>query len=83
VNSPGPDLIFIVERIDQVRECLDDMHSARPAMPPFAAIHGTTLTHWDIRSDNICITSHCVKLIDRPASCLSNPKLDLGAARCN
>jgi hypothetical protein len=26
------------------------------------------LTHWDIRSDNICITSHSVKSIDLPAS---------------
>lgn len=39
---------------------------------------GTTLTHWDIRSDNICITQRGVKLIDWPASCLSNPKLDFG-----
>ena len=110
------------ERIDRVRDCLDEMHGTRAAMPPFAAIHGrvsgwndvaanpaeflslkmassawlekslplllqaesacstegTALTHWDIRSDNICITSHGVKLIDWPASCLSNPKLDLG-----
>ena len=110
------------ERIESVRECLDDLHSTRPAMPQFATIHGrvsgwndvaadpaeflslnmassawlekslpallqaegacstdgTALTHWDIRSDNICITSHSVKLIDWPASCLSNPKLDLG-----
>jgi hypothetical protein len=39
---------------------------------------GAVLTHWDIRSDNICITPRGVKLIDWPASCLSNPKLDLG-----
>jgi hypothetical protein len=39
---------------------------------------GTALTHWDIRSDNICITARGAKLIDWPASCLSNPKLDLG-----
>jgi thiamine kinase-like enzyme len=39
---------------------------------------GTALTHWDIRSDNICIAPGGVKLIDWPASCLSNPKLDFG-----
>lgn len=39
---------------------------------------GTALTHWDIRSDNICFTPEGVKLIDWPASCLSNPKLDFG-----
>jgi thiamine kinase-like enzyme len=110
------------ESIDQVRECLDEMHRARPAMPSFEAIHGrvsgwndvaadpaeflslnaassvwlekslpvllqaenacstagTALTHWDIRSDNICIASRGAKLIDWPASCLSNPKLDFG-----
>lgn len=110
------------QRVDRVRECLDELHAARPAMPPYAAIHGrvsgwndvaadpagflslnvastawldkslpallqaegdcstegNALTHWDIRSDNICITSQGVKLIDWPASCLSNPKLDLG-----
>lgn len=27
------------ERIDRVRECLDEMHAARPVMPPFPAIH--------------------------------------------
>jgi thiamine kinase-like enzyme len=110
------------DRIEQVRECLDEMHGTRPAMPSYEAIHGRlsgwndvaadpaeflslkmassewldkslptlmkaesacstageALTHWDIRSDNLCITPHGVKLIDWPASCLSNPKLDLG-----
>lgn len=40
--------------------------------------NGTALTHWDIRSDNICLTPHGVKLIDWPASCRSNAKLDFG-----
>jgi hypothetical protein len=39
---------------------------------------GDALTHWDIRSDNICIMPGGAKLIDWPAACLSNPKLDLG-----
>ena len=39
---------------------------------------GEALTHWDIRSDNICITPSGAKLIDWAAACRSNPKLDLG-----
>jgi len=39
---------------------------------------GASLTHWDIRSDNICITNGAVKFIDWGGACLSNPKLDTG-----
>ena len=39
---------------------------------------GEALTHWDIRSDNICVTPEGAKLIDWAAACRSNPKLDLG-----
>lgn len=39
---------------------------------------GDNLTHWDLRSDNICITEERVKFIDWNGACLSNPKLDLG-----
>jgi hypothetical protein len=39
---------------------------------------GDALTHWDLRSDNICITQRGVKFIDWAEACLSNPKLDLG-----
>ena len=39
---------------------------------------GDSLCHWDIRSDNICITEDRVVLVDWNLACLSNPKLDLG-----
>jgi|TARA_Y100000310_G_scaffold345482_1_gene465506 Ser/Thr protein kinase RdoA (MazF antagonist) len=39
---------------------------------------GQDLTHWDIRSDNICICHRTIKLIDWNNACLGNPKLDLG-----
>lgn len=39
---------------------------------------GAALTHWDLRSDNICITSRGVKFVDWAEACLSNPELDLG-----
>ena len=40
---------------------------------------GDAVTHFDIRSDNICIGSDGAKLIDWNYACLSNAKLDLGA----
>lgn len=39
---------------------------------------GSALTHFDIRSDNICIGEQAVKFIDWNNACLGNPKLDLG-----
>ena len=39
---------------------------------------GDSLTHFDIRSDNICVRDQAVKLIDWNGACLGNPKLDLG-----
>ena len=40
---------------------------------------GDALCHWDIRSDNMCITrGGQVKLIDWNLACRSNPDLDLG-----
>jgi thiamine kinase-like enzyme len=39
---------------------------------------GNSLTHWDLRSDNICITQSRAIFVDWNLACLSNPKLDLG-----
>ncbi|HEV2706787.1 MAG TPA: phosphotransferase [Pyrinomonadaceae bacterium] len=39
---------------------------------------GDSLTHWDLRSDNICITAERALFIDWNSACLSNPRLDLG-----
>jgi thiamine kinase-like enzyme len=39
---------------------------------------GNSLTHWDLRSDNICITDSRAIFIDWNHACLSNPQLDLG-----
>jgi hypothetical protein len=39
---------------------------------------GNSLTHWDLRSDNICITEHGVIFVDWNHACLANPQLDLG-----
>ena len=39
---------------------------------------GESLTHWDLRSDNICITAERAIFVDWNGACLSNPRLDLG-----
>ena len=39
---------------------------------------GDSLTHFDLRSDNICLTAGRVVFVDWNSACLSNPRLDLG-----
>jgi hypothetical protein len=39
---------------------------------------GGSLTHWDLRSDNICVTERRAIFVDWNHACVSNPKLDLG-----
>lgn len=39
---------------------------------------GGSLTHWDLRSDNMCLTTSHAVFVDWNLACLSNPKLDLG-----
>jgi thiamine kinase-like enzyme len=39
---------------------------------------GASLTHMDLRSDNMCLTESRTIFVDWNLACLSNPKLDLG-----
>jgi thiamine kinase-like enzyme len=39
---------------------------------------GSSLTHWDLRSDNLCLLGNRVMFVDWNLACLSNPQLDLG-----
>lgn len=39
---------------------------------------GESLSHWDLRSDNICLTRERAVFVDWNLACLSNPRLDLG-----
>lgn len=43
-----------------------------------AVLHGESLTHFDIRSDNLCLTDRGVVLIDWNLACAGNPQMDLG-----
>jgi len=57
------------------------LERALPALLEYEArckTDGDNLTHWDIRSDNLCITENRVVFVDWNLACLSNPELDLG-----
>lgn len=53
---------------------LPDLLAAEAA----CAVDGEALTHFDLRSDNICITASGPKFIDWAEAALGNPALDLG-----
>ena len=38
----------------------------------------TSVCHFDLRSDNICLTATGAKFVDWSDACLGNPRLDLG-----
>jgi Ser/Thr protein kinase RdoA (MazF antagonist) len=42
-----------------------------------AKTEGDSPTHWDVRSDNLCLSKRGAVLIDWNGACLSNPKLDM------
>jgi hypothetical protein len=73
-ENPGPFLSLGIASADWLDAALPTLISAEAACNP----NGDVLTHWDLRSDNICITRQGVKFIDWAEACLSNPKLDLG-----
>jgi thiamine kinase-like enzyme len=39
---------------------------------------GESLTHWDLRSDNMCLTAGRAIFVDWNFACIGNPTLDLG-----
>lgn len=62
--------------VDEVwlRECL-------PVLVDYEAhcqVDGGSLTHWDIRSDNMCFTGDRLVVVDWNLACMGNPRLDLG-----
>ena len=42
------------------------------------SVDGDSLTHWDLRSDNMCFAGSRVVFVDWNNACLSNPQLDIG-----
>jgi hypothetical protein len=54
--------------------CLPELMAAECA----CQTEGESLTHFDLRSDNLCISNGMVKLIDWAEARLANPDLDIG-----
>lgn len=57
------------------------LDAALPVLLQGAALcrtDGGCLTHWDVRSDNMCLRGDSAVLVDWNLACLSNPELDVG-----
>lgn len=57
------------------------LEAALPALIRYEAscpTGGDSLTHCDLRSDNICVAAGRAIFVDWNAACLANPRLDLG-----
>lgn len=57
------------------------LDAALPALIKFeesCPSEGDSLTHWDLRSDNICLAAGRAVFVDWNLACLSDPRLDLG-----
>jgi hypothetical protein len=57
-----------------LEECLDDLLAAEAA----CRVDGTALTHFDVRSDNLCLAANGIKLVDWAEARAGNPELDTG-----
>jgi aminoglycoside phosphotransferase (APT) family kinase protein len=73
-EDPGP---FLSIRIADER-WLDQMLPALVSHEARCQIEGNSLTHWDLRSDNMCLAKDRAIFVDWNNACLSNPQLDLG-----
>lgn len=71
---PEPFLSLGMVKEDWLKRALPALIEAENS----CATEGTAVTHWDLRSDNICFVVRQPRFIDWAEACLSNPKLDLG-----
>lgn len=73
-ESPGPFLSLEIADAQWLEDALPSLISYEEKCPT----EGESLTHWDLRSDNICFTERRAIFVDWNGACLSNPRLDLG-----
>jgi hypothetical protein len=73
-EDPRPFLSLQMANVRWLRSALPHLVTAEAA----CRTDGSVLTHFDLRSDNICITAAGPKFIDWAEACLGNPALDLG-----
>jgi thiamine kinase-like enzyme len=73
-ENPGPFLSLKMADAAWLESSLPILISYEEKCPTL----GESLTHWDLRSDNICVTESGALFVDWNGACLSNPRLDLG-----
>jgi aminoglycoside phosphotransferase (APT) family kinase protein len=73
-REPTPFLKLGLATEDWLSRSLPSLIAAEGACPT----GGDAVTHWDVRSDNICFLDGRAIFVDWGEACLSNPKLDLG-----
>jgi thiamine kinase-like enzyme len=73
-ESPAPFLSLGMVSPDWLTRSLPRLVEAEADCP----LRGSAVTHFDLRSDNMCITADGVKFIDWAEACLGNPQLNLG-----
>jgi len=72
--DPEPFLSLGIASRDWLETALPNLIRAEE----LCSTEGDCLTHWDLRSDNICLTQQKAVFVDWNLACLSNPRLDLG-----
>jgi Phosphotransferase enzyme family len=73
-KDPAPFLSLGIASPQWLGEALPALVEAEAS----CSAEGEALTHYDIRSDNICIAASGAKLVDWAAAARGNPALDLG-----
>jgi hypothetical protein len=73
-SDPRPFLALGLVSPEWLRDALPVLREAAAACD-FA---GEAVCHFDLRSDNLCLTPNGARLIDWAEACRSNPRLDLG-----
>lgn len=73
-TNPEPFFSLGLVDSDWLERALPDLIAGEAKCTP----DGTSLCHWDLRSDNICTAPDKAVFVDWNGACLSNPELDLG-----
>ncbi|MDQ3918172.1 MAG: hypothetical protein M3348_06810, partial [Acidobacteriota bacterium] len=72
--DPGPFLALGLSDARWLEAALPSLIRFEESCPT----EGDSLTHLDLRSDNICLTGERAVFVDWNSACLANPRLDLG-----
>jgi phosphotransferase family enzyme len=71
--APEPFLRLDVVRPDWLQRNVDSLAASARTV----SCAGSSVTHYDLRSDNLCFSSTHTYLVDWSHACLGNPRLDL------